>query len=208
MDGVLRTLSQFPHSSTSVKRVHLVESSPALRAVQEKKLRAWGGERCLELHWHDSIDDIATTDGVYTMLAAPEFFDALPFHLIEKSHQAAKAILGPSGDDPSGDRSPSTSHTRFRPVHATEPSPVSTLLGSSSPRFSSLPIGARVEVSADYGTDHFVRNSFRGHALTDPFDCPMQTDLTANVDFAHLAEALTGTGRSRSASQHGSPSTY
>jgi len=62
---------------------------------------------------------------------------------------------------------------------------VSTLLGSSSPRFSSLPIGARIEVSAtsfriahklgtlisqgaggsalivDYGTDHAVGNSFR-----------------------------------------------
>ena len=78
-----QTLSQFPHSRTSVKRVHLVESSPALRVVQEKKLQAWGGKSSLELHWHDSIEDIPTTDGVYTMLVAHEFFDALPFHLIE-----------------------------------------------------------------------------------------------------------------------------
>jgi SAM-dependent MidA family methyltransferase len=60
-----------------------VESSPALRVVQEKKLQAWGGKSSLELHWHDSIEDIPTTDGVYTMLVAHEFFDALPFHLIE-----------------------------------------------------------------------------------------------------------------------------
>jgi SAM-dependent MidA family methyltransferase len=78
----VQTLSQFPHYSTSVQRVHLVESSPALRAVQEKKLQAWGG-KSLELHWHDSIEDVPTTDGVYTMLVAHEFFDALPFHLIE-----------------------------------------------------------------------------------------------------------------------------
>src|SRR6266567_9213652 len=78
-----QTLSQFPRSCTSVKRVHLVESSPALRAVQEKKLRTWGGKSGLELHWHHSIEDIPTTDGVYTMLVAHEFFDALPFHLIE-----------------------------------------------------------------------------------------------------------------------------
>jgi SAM-dependent MidA family methyltransferase len=78
-----QTLSQFPHSRTSVKRVHLVESSPALRAVQEKKLQAWGGKNSLELHWHDSIEDIPPADGVYTMLVAHEFFDALPFHLIE-----------------------------------------------------------------------------------------------------------------------------
>jgi NADH dehydrogenase [ubiquinone] 1 alpha subcomplex assembly factor 7 len=62
-----------------------VESSPALRAVQEKKLHAWSGagKSGLELHWHDSIDDIPTADGLYTMLVAHEFFDALPFHLIE-----------------------------------------------------------------------------------------------------------------------------
>ncbi len=80
-----QTLAQFPHSSTSVKRVHLVESSPALRAVQEDRLQtwAWGGKRGLKLHWHDSIEDIPAAYGVYTMLVAHEFFDALPFHLIE-----------------------------------------------------------------------------------------------------------------------------
>ena len=88
----------------------------------------------------------------------------------------------PSHDQP---LSSSPIQTRFRPVLAPEPSPVSTLLGASSPRFASLPIGARIEVSAasfqtarklgtlisqgaggsalvvDYGTDHAVGNSFR-----------------------------------------------
>jgi hypothetical protein len=44
-----------------------------------------------------------------------------------------------------------------------------------------------------------------GHALTDPFDCPGQADLIANVDFAYLAEALAGTSRPRSTSQLASP---
>lgn len=35
-----------------------------------------------------------------------------------------------------------------------------------------------------------------GHALADPFDLPGQADLTANVDFAYLAEALAGAGAS------------
>ena len=81
-----QTLSQFPHTCTSVKHVHLVESSPALCAVQEKKLRGWGLNKGPELHWHESIDDIPASDGVYTMLVAHEFFDALPFHLIEVRH--------------------------------------------------------------------------------------------------------------------------
>jgi SAM-dependent MidA family methyltransferase len=79
----LKTLSQLSHSRASVKHVHLVESSPALRTVQEKKLRGWSGKSGPELHWHESIEGIPTADGVYTMLVAHEFFDALPFHLIE-----------------------------------------------------------------------------------------------------------------------------
>jgi len=80
-----QTLSQFPHTRASVKHVHLVESSPSLRAVQEKKLEAWDGKSGLKLHWHDTIENVPTPDGVYTMLVAHEFFDALPFHLIEVS---------------------------------------------------------------------------------------------------------------------------
>jgi NADH dehydrogenase [ubiquinone] 1 alpha subcomplex assembly factor 7 len=79
----LQTLSQLPHSRASVKHVHLVESSPALRAVQQNKLRQWDGRNGLKLHWYDSIDDVPAAHGIYTMLVAHEFFDALPFHLIE-----------------------------------------------------------------------------------------------------------------------------
>ncbi|KAH9167860.1 DUF185-domain-containing protein [Lactarius sanguifluus] len=209
MDDILRTLLQMPKYRAFIKHVHLVESSPSLRAVQQKKLEPWDGKNDLKIHWHDSIDDVPASNGIYTMLVAHEFFDALPFHLIE---------LQPR---PSLDLSASTPKTRFRPILAAEPTPVSTLLGASSPRFASLPIGARIEVSAaafqtarklgtlvsqgaggsalvvDYGTDHAVGNSFRafkGHALADPFDRPGQADLTANVDFAYLAEALKGTG--------------
>ncbi|KAH9970552.1 S-adenosyl-L-methionine-dependent methyltransferase [Lactifluus volemus] len=243
MDDILRTFSQLPPSRASVKHVHLVESSPALRSVQQQKLLPWNDKNGLKIHWHDSIDDIPAAEGIYTMLVAHEFFDALPFHLIEKTHQGWKEVLITSTPDPIAKtilrpsdvlnpqvstppsttailgQNPSSLKTRFRSVLASELSPVSTLLGSSSPRFVSLPIGARIEVSAasfqtahrlgtlisqgaggcalvvDYGADHAFGNSFRafkGHALADPFDLPGQADLTANVDFAYLAEALAG----------------
>jgi NADH dehydrogenase [ubiquinone] 1 alpha subcomplex assembly factor 7 len=78
-----QALSQLRHSRASVNHVHLVESSPALRAVQQKKLQPWDGKNDLKIHWYDSIDDVPAADGIYTMLVAHEFFDALPFHLIE-----------------------------------------------------------------------------------------------------------------------------
>ncbi|KAN0134534.1 S-adenosyl-L-methionine-dependent methyltransferase [Lactarius tabidus] len=229
MDNILRTLSRLPRSRASIKHVHLVESSPSLRAIQQKKLESWDGKNGLRIHWHDSIDDVPVANGIYTMLVAHEFFDALPFHLIEKTHQgwkevlltsahdpAAKTIIRPSSPAsaaPSLDPSPSTPKTRFRPVLAPEPTPVSTLLGASSPRFMSLPIGTRIEVSAalfqtacklgtlvsqgvggsvlvvDYGADHAT---FKGHTLADPFDCPGQADLTVNIDFVYLTSAVYG----------------
>ena len=82
-DDIFQTLSQLPQSRASIKHVHLVESSPSLRAVQQKKLEPWDGKNGLKIHWHDSIDDVPTANGIYTMLVAHEFFDALPFHLIE-----------------------------------------------------------------------------------------------------------------------------
>jgi hypothetical protein len=83
---------------------------------------------------------------------------------------------------------------RFCPVLMPESSPVSTLLGTSSPRFVSLPIGPRIEVLAasfqtarklstlisqgaggsalviDYGTDHAVGNSFHVY-VSFPLAC-------------------------------------
>ncbi len=82
-DESLQTLSQLPHSRAFIKHVHLVESSPSLRAVQQKKLEPWDGKNGLKIHWHDSIDDVPAANGIYTMLVAHEFFDALPFHLVE-----------------------------------------------------------------------------------------------------------------------------
>lgn len=48
----------------------------------------------------------------------------------------------------------------------------------------------------DYGADKAVGNSFRAfrnHKIVDPFHLLGQCDLTANVDFAYLKEAMTDT---------------
>ena len=72
-------------------------------------------------------------------------------------NQAAETILEPSRSDSTSypasathtlDSSTSTIKTRFRPVLIPEPTPVSTLLGASSPRFVCLlPIGACIQLS-------------------------------------------------------------
>ncbi|ETW83288.1 hypothetical protein HETIRDRAFT_316531 [Heterobasidion irregulare TC 32-1] len=221
MDDILRTLAQFPASRSVRKHVHLVETSSSLRKIQEQKLVRWDEAHNIHLSWHDSIDDIPATSGSdsYTILVAHEFFDALPMHLIEKTQKGWQEVLITSAHD-------SSSKTILRPLSPTlsaAPSPVSTLLGSSSTRFSSLPIGSRIEVSPagfqisrkvgeliggksnigsrgsaliiDYGADKAFGNSFRAfkdHKIVDPFHLPGKCDLTANVDFAYLKEAMSG----------------
>ena len=61
------------------KTVHLVENSAGLRDVQARTLDA----HSKSITWHDSLDSIPLDDEAYTMLIAHEFFDALPFHLLE-----------------------------------------------------------------------------------------------------------------------------
>ena len=60
-----------------------METSHPLRSVQEQALKPFAEKFGWSIHWHDNLDAIAPTDKQYTMVLAHEFFDALPFHLIE-----------------------------------------------------------------------------------------------------------------------------
>lgn len=60
-----------------------MESSSAMKLAQEKTLQPFAQENNWKLHWHNSVDDIPRCTETYTMILAHEFFDALPFHLLE-----------------------------------------------------------------------------------------------------------------------------
>ncbi|TRM64523.1 S-adenosyl-L-methionine-dependent methyltransferase [Schizophyllum amplum] len=62
--------------------IHLVETSEPLRKLQKSKLSAFKHD----VHWYDSIDDVAQQDDgrTYTMVLAHEFFDALPIDIYQK----------------------------------------------------------------------------------------------------------------------------
>ncbi|KAI0671441.1 DUF185-domain-containing protein [Trametes maxima] len=164
MHDVLRTLAQFPSARAATTEIHLVETSLTMRTAQEKKLSSLAQAHGWKLHWDDSIDDIQSDTSKYTLVLAHEFFDALPFHLLQKTHQGWQEVLLASGPDPAApivlrpdegrpslDFSPTTSISnsaaRFRQVLSPAPTPSSTLLGLSSPRYQTLPVGSRIEVS-------------------------------------------------------------
>lgn len=127
----------------SIKSVHLVESSPTLRALQEEKRQVGQDVWCsnVELGWHDAARGYpyGGWDGKRVCPLVP----------------AARTILRRSDNGPisrflhsplavsSHERSLFTSQTRFALF-----SSWSSLLCGTSPRFSSRPIAACVEGSA------------------------------------------------------------
>lgn len=232
MDDVLRVLKQLPAARGKLKSIHLVESSATMRALQEGKLRKASQECNFQIMWHDAIEEIEPEEDVFTMLVAHEFFDALPVNVIERTQQGWNEVLiAPSSDPsirytmPSSDLdqnldSPQKLHhtpSRWTRVLSPTPTASSTLLGLASPRFFSLPVGTRIEVSrasmnqargigklintkgggcalvVDYGADRAFGDSlraFRKHQIVDIFCSPGECDVTTNVDFALLKESM------------------
>lgn len=159
VDDILRTLSRFPACAKAIQDVHLVETSEALRSVQEAKLRPILSRLDVAAHWHDGLDriDVSAQNEVYSMVVAHEFFDALPFHLLQHTSDGWKEILIASADN-TNNQAQSTDNpaestaqdsagkqTRFQTVLAA--TPLSKVLAASSPRFDKLPVGATLEVS-------------------------------------------------------------
>ncbi|CCA66654.1 hypothetical protein PIIN_00337 [Serendipita indica DSM 11827] len=142
--------------------VHLVETSKALQEKQQATLADYS-QSPISISWHADIDDVPRQT------------------------------------------------LRFAKGRQVTPVPFIT----SNPRFSSLPLGSRIEYSRasvgvmrsiaelmadgglglviDYGAEHAFSSSLRGvrrHAIVEPFTTPGDCDLTANVDFATLRDAI------------------
>ncbi|KAJ2924876.1 hypothetical protein H1R20_g12218, partial [Candolleomyces eurysporus] len=165
MADILRTISKFGLSQ-SLTGVHFVETSQALRSVQEQ-LQSSPHYGDVKLHWYNSITEIPRSPSEYTILVAHEFFDALPIHVLQKKETGWHEVLIASTDDLQTSPPPSSENKdvettnesttqenstitpgpRLRRVLSPQPSAASMLLGHSSPRFDKLPVGSFIEVS-------------------------------------------------------------
>ncbi|KAI0342727.1 DUF185-domain-containing protein [Trametopsis cervina] len=239
MADILRVFSQFPAARAAVKEVTLVENSDSMQKLQQEKLQPLVDGNKWTIAWANSIEEVNPSEGQYTMIIAHEFFDALPFHLLERSTQGWREVLITSDPDPAEPIKLTSSSpllegstrnaagvkgsSRLRPVISSTPSATANLLGASSPRFDKLPVGSRLEVSptafkvarrigeilhsasiggdgatgcaliVDYGGEKSYGNSFRAfkdHKIVDVFERPGECDLTTNVDFAYLKDAI------------------
>ncbi|MGU3362243.1 class I SAM-dependent methyltransferase [Methylobacterium sp. M6A4_1b] len=175
--------------------LHLVETSPVLRAEQAARLSDAAPT------WHDSI---ATLPHGPTLVVANEFFDALPVRQFQRAERGWFERLVGLSPDGSGlafglAAEPDTRITASGPtgVLMTLPSAALDTVRGLARRV----VADRGAVLAvDYG---HVRPGFgdslqavRGHAFVPPLDAPGEADLTTHVDFAALGRAATGEGAS------------
>lgn len=155
----------------TVTDVHLVENSPYMKKLQEEKLSPWI-KQGLRVHWHGRIENVPIIDEkTFTMLAAHEFFDALPIHMFEKraegwrevfvdidkaqtAQEATSKIIIPGQSPMAGSRG---SAPDIAPKLRFVVSPSATLAANllvreEDTRFKGLSQGTRVEVCPDlYG---------------------------------------------------------
>jgi NADH dehydrogenase [ubiquinone] 1 alpha subcomplex assembly factor 7 len=172
--------------------LHLVEISPALQQVQQRRLQSLD----MGTLWHGSLEEVP---GGPTIIVANEFLDALPVHQAVKQadgwHERVIAVA-PDG------------HLAF----ATAPEPLPhfeaamprALRGAAEGAIYewradnvALELGRRMRnqgaaLIIDYGHARFglgdTLQAVAAHSFTDPLRAPGQADLTAHVDFEALAQ--------------------
>jgi len=137
-----QVVRQLPAVRASLDSVHLVETSPTMRALQRATLHTAHDHGRVALAWHDALDQVPRRDDRFTMLVAHEFFDALPVHVIEVRRPSRLAVQmtgwacrkRPKGGTRCSSRPPTTR------VFATPARP----LPSSPPAFNPFRRGGRV----------------------------------------------------------------
>jgi NADH dehydrogenase [ubiquinone] 1 alpha subcomplex assembly factor 7 len=187
MDDALRATKAVPGFRQATV-LHLVEISPALREVQERRLAKTG----LAMLWHDTLEDVP---GGPSIIVANEFIDALPVHQAVKRDERVVTVTAEGNL-----------------AFDTAPEPM-RFFDTSLPRsLRGAPLGAIYEWRADtvalelgrrtrdegaaliidYGHAHVglgdTLQAVARHAFTDPLRAPGMADLTAHVDFEALAQ--------------------
>jgi NADH dehydrogenase [ubiquinone] 1 alpha subcomplex assembly factor 7 len=173
--------------------VHLVEISPKLQEIQQRRL-----QDCeVPLLWHAALTDVPSGPSI---IIANEFVDALPVHqAVKRADGWHERVVAIAPDDNlvlsiASDPLPHFDATLPRGVRL---SPEGSIYEWRSDAIA-LEIGRRVRSDGaaliiDYGHAwHGLGETLQavaGHAFTDPLRAPGLADITAHVDFMALAQS-------------------
>lgn len=168
-------------------RLHLVETSPVLRAHQGETLTAHAPA------WADRIEDLPPGPAI---IIANEFFDALPVRqFVRQSGDWFERLVVSDGDDFDFTTGREAIADADLPADAPEGAVVektetaAALMGTLAAR---LVREGGAALIIDYGHTGGVGDTLqalRAHQHVDPLTTPGEADLTTHVDFAQLALA-------------------
>jgi SAM-dependent MidA family methyltransferase len=174
--------------------VHLVETSPRLRDIQQNTL----GDLGTSVQWHASVAELPPGP---TIVIANEFFDALPirqFHWGENGWAERMICIDGEGNLAFG-LLPIEQRPLSRPLPdgaIVEVAPVATAVMKGIAERIADSGGALLAI--DYGSDRpgygDTLQAVRAHKYSDPLEAPGEADLTAHVDFAALARTAADAG--------------
>jgi len=176
--------------------VHLVETSPTLRAAQAVKLP--------DAHWHEDVSGLP--QDMALLVIANEFFDALPVRQLVRGvtgwHERMVACqdtlflpiagkLVPDSIIPAG-----LCDAAAGAIIETSPASVGIMRGLAD----RLVKQGGAMLAIDYGYQGpaigDTLQAVRAHRFANPFEQPGEQDLTTHVDFATLSAAATVQGAS------------
>ncbi len=186
MADILRATARVPGFHAAA-RLHLVETSPALRAEQAKRLP--------QATWHDVVQTLP--DGPL-FLVANEFFDALPIRQFQRAGEDwrervvglhdNRLKLGLAAPAPQPGLSHRLDDTQDGDIVETcaPGQAIAAVLGAR------IAAQGGVALLIDYGDWRSLGDTLqalKGHAHIDPIALPGTSDLTTHVDFEALARA-------------------
>jgi NADH dehydrogenase [ubiquinone] 1 alpha subcomplex assembly factor 7 len=197
MADALRAAACVPDFRAAAE-VHLVETSPTLRALQEKRLAEH------RVSWHASLAEVPEGP---MLLVANELFDTLPVHQFVATEAGWRECLVGLADE--GERfalrcapGPTPALTILdRLAVAAVPGTVAevcpaaiTLAGEIAARVAGCGGAALIIDYGRAGPCGASVQAVQGHRRHDPLADPGEADLTAHVDFAALARSAREAG--------------
>jgi NADH dehydrogenase [ubiquinone] 1 alpha subcomplex assembly factor 7 len=184
MVDALRAIARAAPDFRAAAAIHLIETSPRLRAMQR--------ERIGEAVWHDAIDTVP--DGPMILLGN-EFLDALPIRqFVRRRSGWTERFVGPAGFveepsdyDPAIEMADGDVAERREPAEAIAAAIAVRLLRH---RGAALFLDYGPEISATGDS----LQAIAGGQPADPLGPPGAADLTAHVDFARFGAAAKAVG--------------
>jgi NADH dehydrogenase [ubiquinone] 1 alpha subcomplex assembly factor 7 len=197
MHDALRAAKVVPGFRSAVV-VHLVEVSPALQQIQERRL----AELDVPMLWHATLAEVPAGASI---IVANEFVDALPVHQAVKQddgwHERVIEVAADGKLAIAAARAP-LQHFESSLPRALRQAPAGAIYEWRADDLA-LELGRRMRdqgaaLIIDYGHDRSslgdTLQAVAGHAFTDPLRAPGKADLTAHVDFEALAQCAESMG--------------